>query len=295
MRIHVVANPTAGRGRARTLAEAVEAALRARGATAITHFTTGPGDARAYVAALGADAVDRIVSVGGDGTLHEIVNARPEGRRVPIALVPLGTANLVARDAGVPLRADAATYAGIALEGRPWIVDLLETDRGLSLANVGVGLDATVVRAVASARKGGIGGYGRWLGPIARSFLDYAPPELFVSMDGGPVVEGGAAIVQNTRNYGGLFTLASDARMDDGRLEVTVLRRAKRRDFFRMLVKAYASNLDRDRGVTILRGTSVEIRSPAPAPTQSDGDPFGETPIRVRVAPRALTLLRPQD
>jgi diacylglycerol kinase family enzyme len=293
MRIHLVANPTAGRGRARALADAVAAALGARGATPTVHFTTGPGDATAYVAALATDAVDRLVSVGGDGTLHEIVNARPGGGRVPIALVPLGTANLVARDARVPLKADAETYAAIALEGTPWVVDLLETDRGLSLANVGVGLDAAVVRAVAAARRGGVGGYAKWLAPIAKTFLDYAPPELAVSVDGGPFVTGGAAIVQNTRNYGGLFTLASDARMDDGRLEVTVLRRGKRRDFFRMLLRAYSSNLDRDSGVAILRGTSVEIRSGAPVPTQSDGDPFGETPVRVRVAPRALTLLRP--
>ena len=293
MRIHVVANPTAGRGRARTLAHDVEAALRANGATVDLHFTTGPGDAMAYVAALAKDAVDRIVSVGGDGTLHEIVNARPAALRVPIALVPLGTANLVARDAGIPLRADAGTYASIALEGRLWTVDLLETDRGLSLANVGVGLDAAVVRAVAAARAGGVGGYGKWLTPIARTFLDYVPPELEVSMDAGPVVRGGAAIVQNTKNYGGLFTLASDARMDDGSIEVTVLRRAKRRDFFRMLLQAYSSNLDHDQGVTILRGRSVEIRSATPVATQSDGDPFGETPVRVRVAPRSLTLLRP--
>ncbi len=293
MRIHVVANPTAGRGRARTLAHDVVAALRGSGAAAEVHLTTGPGDAKAYVTALPQGAVDRIVSIGGDGTLHEIVNARPAALRVPIALVPLGTANLVARDAGIALKADAATYARIALADRLWTVDLLETDRGLSLANVGVGLDAAVVRAVASARGGGVGGYTKWLSPIAKTFLDYVPPAIEVSVDGGPVVRGGAAIVQNTRNYGGLFTLASDARMDDGRLEVTVLRRAKRRDFFRMLVRAYASNLDRDAGVTILRGTSVEIRASTPVATQSDGDPFGETPIHVRVAPRALTLIRP--
>lgn len=293
MRIHVVANPTAGRGRARSLAQEIADALVARGARVDVHLTTAAGDARAFVASLDPTGVDRLVSVGGDGTLHEIVNALPAPRTTPVSVVPLGTANLVARDAGIPLRASAATYAAIALDGSPWIVDLLETDRGLSLANVGVGLDAAVVAAVAGARRGGVGGYGRWLSPIARTFLDYRPPRVDVSMDGGPVVTGGAAIVQNTRNYGGLFTLASDARMDDGRLEVTVLRRAKRRDFFRMLMRAFAGRLDQEHGVTILRGTSVEIGSRAPVPTQSDGDPFGTTPVRVRVVAGALTLVRP--
>lgn len=293
MRIHVVANPTAGRGRARALARAVGDALAARGATVAVHLTSAPGDARAYVSALGPASGDRIVAVGGDGTLHEIVNALPAPFPLEVAVVPLGTANLVARDAGVPLKADAAAHARTALEGAPWRVDLLETDAGRSLANVGVGLDAEVVRAVAAARRGGVGGYARWLGPIAKTFLDYVPPDLHVSVDGGPVVRGGAAVVQNTRNYGGLFTLAADARMDDGRIEVTVLRRASRRNFFLMLLRAYAGRLDRDRGVTILRGASVLIRADAPVPAQTDGDPSGTTPARVRVLPGALTLLRP--
>jgi len=293
MRIHVVANPTAGRGRARALARDIGAALVARGARVEVHLTTAPGDAGAYVAALDARSGDRLVVVGGDGTLHEVVNAHPAPFPLAVAVVPLGTANLVARDARVPLGADVATHARIALEGVPWRVDLLETDAGRSLANVGVGLDAEVVRAVARARRGGVGGYARWLGPIATTFLDYVPPALEVSVDGGPVVRGGAAVVQNTRNYGGLFTLASDARMDDGRLEVTVLRRATRRNFFLMLVRAYAGRLDRDRSVTILRGTSVAIRAAAPASVQTDGDPSGTTPVRVRLLPGALTLLRP--
>ena len=62
---------------------------------------------------------------------------------------------------------------------------------------------------------------------------------------------------------------------------------------FRMLLRAYSSNLDPDRGVTILRGTSVSIRSTTPVATQSDGDPFGETPVAVRVAPRSPILLTP--
>jgi len=293
MRIHVVANPTAGRGRARALAQAVGAALVARGASVTVHLTTAPGDAQAYVGALSPTSGDRIVAVGGDGTLHEIVNAFPAPFPLAVSVVPLGTANLVARDAHVPLGADVETYARIALEGVPWKVDLLATDAGRSLANVGIGLDAEVVRAVARARKGGVGGYARWLGPIAKTFLEYAPPALEVCVDGGPVVRGGAVVVQSTRNYGGLFTLASDARMDDGRLEVTVLRRASRRNFFLMLLRAYAGRLDRDHGVAILRGTAVTVRSAVAAPVQTDGDPSGTTPVGVRVLPGALTLLRP--
>ena len=293
MKIVLVANPTAGRGRVPALVHDLAAALAARGAEVEAHFTTGPGDAGAYVASLGASSCDRLVVVGGDGTLHEAVNGRQGLLPWPTTVVPVGTANLVARDAAIPLRADAARRAAMLLEGRPWPVDLLSTDRGRSLAVVGVGIDAEVVRAVAHARRGGVGGYARWLTPIARTFLAYRPPRLDVRVDGGPPIEAGAVVVQNTRCYGGLFTLSPAAAMDDGLLDVVVLRRAGRRDWFRMLVAAYTGGLASDRGVAILRGTSVTVDSPTPVAVQADGDPAGTTPLSVSLLPRALTLLRP--
>ena len=293
MRVHVVANPTAGRGRVPGLLDDLSGALAAAGVTSTLHRTTGPGDARAHLSGVDPAAFDRLVVVGGDGTLHEAVNARAAPLPWPVAIVPVGTANLVARDAGMPLHERGERLARIVLEGIPWTVDLLETDRGLSLANVGVGIDAEVVNAVARARSGGLGGYAKWLRPIAETFVRYAPPLLEVSVDGGAPIEGGAVVVQNTFCYGGLFTLAPRARMDDGRLEVTVLRRAGRRDYFRMLTKAYGGRLLGDRGVTIVEGTSVTVTGRAAAAVQTDGDPAGTTPITVRMRPKALTLLRP--
>ena len=293
MKIALVANPTAGRGRVPALVHELAAALASRGAEVDAHFTTGPGDAAAHVAALEPSSCDRLVVVGGDGTLHEAVNGRAGALPWPTTVVPVGTANLVAHDAAIPLRVDAGRRAALLLDGRPWPVDLLATDRGRSLAVVGVGIDAEVVRAVARARAGGIGGYAHWLSPIARTFLRYRPPRLFVRVDGGAPIEAGAVVVQNTRCYGGLFTLSPDAAMDDGLLDVVILRRAGRRDWFRMLVAAYTGGLASDRGVTILRGTSVTVDSPVPVAVQADGDPAGTTPLSVSLLPRGLTLLRP--
>src|SRR5262245_41787388 len=249
MRVHVVANPTAGRGRTPRLVDGVEAALSARGATVSKFFTAAAGDAMRHVATIEAQSIDRLVVVGGDGTLHEAVNGRPDPLPWPVAIVPVGTANLVARDAGVPPSPRAAEqHARIVLEGRPWTVDLLETDRGKTLAVGGAGLDADVVQAVAHARRGGIGGYARWVYPIAKTFVAYRPASLEVEVD-GQVVHGEAAVVQNTRCYGGLFTLSPTACMDDGRLDVVVLVDARRRDHFRLLANAFVGQVARDRGV----------------------------------------------
>lgn len=292
MRIHILVNPMAGRGRAPLRVADLERALVARGATVVVRRTTGPGDAARHVGTLAPGDLDRLVVVGGDGTLHEAVNGR-ERLPWPVAMVPLGTANLVARDAVVPLGADVEPHVRTILEGEPWEVDLLQTDRGRALAVVGAGLDAAVVRAVADVRRGGVGGYGKWLVPIARTFLRYRAPRLRVEVD-GHAVEGGAVIVQNTLCYGGLFTLSRDARMDDGLLDAVVLSDAGRRDHFRMLFRAYANRLHHDRRVTILRGRTVSVTSDRPTDVQADGDPAGATPLRAHVLPRALTLLRPR-
>jgi YegS/Rv2252/BmrU family lipid kinase len=294
MRVHVVANPAAGRGRVPPLLAALEDALARRGARVSGHRTSGPGDARAHVASLATDACDRLVVVGGDGTLHEVVASRPGPLPWPVALVPVGTANLVGRDCGVPLRGAIERRADAVMSAHERVVDLLDTDRGSALAVVGVGIDADVVEAVSRARGLATGGYARWVMPIARTIAAYRAPRLRVSVDDGPDHEAGAVVVQNTFCYGGLFSLSPDARMDDGTLDVVLLRRAARRDYLRTLVRAWTGSLPADRGVEILRGRSVTVRSLGDeVRVQADGDPAGTTPVRVHVVPRALRLITP--
>jgi YegS/Rv2252/BmrU family lipid kinase len=271
----------------RRLAQRLERA----GARVTTHATAGAGDARRHVAALGRDAVDRLVVVGGDGTLHEVVNARTAPFPWPLAIVPVGTANLVARDAGMPPARGVDATAHAILEGREWKVDLLRTDRGLAVASVGVGLDAEIVLAASEARRGGQGGYLRWLAPIASTFVGHVAPSVDVETDDGRA-KGIAVMVQNTRCYGGMFTLCPDARMDDGLLHVFVIRKGRPRDWFRMVLDAYRGAAARSRDVSVFRARRVDVRSTPDAAVQLDGDPAGTTPLSMDVLPGALTLLR---
>jgi diacylglycerol kinase family enzyme len=293
MRVHLVANPTAGRGRVPDHVRALSARLEARGASVATHWTEGPGDARRHVASLAPGEVDRLVVFGGDGTLHEVVNARERPFPWPVAVVPVGTANLVARDAGMPPPRRTEALAHAIEAGEEWAVDLLETDRGLAVANVGVGIDAEIVRAAAAARRGGPGGYGRWVGPLARAFVGHVPPTLRATVDGGEPIPCAAVVVQNARAYGGPFTLSGEARMDDGLLHVFAIRAGPARDWFRTAVAAFRGVAQSLRHVRVVSGRQVEVRGETSAAVQVDGDPAGETDVTVRVARGALRLLRP--
>lgn len=297
MRFHFVVNPAAGRRMALPLVDSVTALLRAAGAETTRYVTQAAGDAAAHVATLADDHADRVVVVGGDGTLREVVNARPPPLPWPVGIVPMGTANLVGREVRMPLDHRAARIARGLLEGEPWRVDLLRMrrqDGGIdhAVANVGIGLDAEVVHAVSRMRAGGSGGYKRWVRPMWDTLRTFTFPRLRVTVDDRITYAAAAVIVQNAHNYGGIFELSPDAALDSGALDVLLVRARTNRDLFRILFGAWTHRVQRFNDVKILRGSRVRLRSMTRAPVQADGDPAGHTDLEVDLVPGGLTLLR---
>lgn len=299
MRYQLVVNPVAGRNRAAALADALAERLVQHGASASLYRTTAPGDARAFAASLAGDACDRLVVVGGDGTLREVVNARPLPLPWPVGLVPVGTANVVGRELRMPLTAPADLLARALAQAEPWSVNVLEcmhadgtTTR--ALANLGAGLDAAIVVAVARVRadQAGLGGYAKWVRPIFATVARFRFPRLAVTVDGARTYEGSAAVVQGAHNYGGLFTLARGSALDAPVLHVSIVTARNRRDLLRVLARAAFRPAEGDRDVLHVVGREVHLASDLPAALQADGDPAGEAPITVRLLPHAVTLLR---
>jgi diacylglycerol kinase family enzyme len=299
MRVHLIVNPVAGRGRAAALADALVEALRAEGATATLYPAASPEDAVTHAAGLAADGLDRLVVMGGDGTLRNVVNARPLPLPWPVGLAPVGTANVVGRELRMPLTSSATARARALLAGEPWVVGALELTRAdgrreLAMANAGAGLDAAIVHAVSKARskRGGAGGYAVWVRPILATIAGYRFPHLRVVVDGARADEGAAVIVQGARNFGGVFRLARNAALDAPALHVSILTARTRRDLLRLLARSTATSVEDDRDVISLTAREVSISSDPPVPFQCDGDAAGETPVTIRHLPRALTLLR---
>ncbi|MHC5010578.1 MAG: diacylglycerol/lipid kinase family protein [Planctomycetota bacterium] len=299
MRFHIVENPSAGRSRTDAYRETVAAALSA-GEHEVTSYVGGaPGDLERHVRALDRSEVDRLLVLGGDGTLRAILNARAGGIPWPVGVIPVGTANLAARETGIPLGTDPEVVARALLAAEPWRVDVLEL-RGpegrieRALTTVGVGLDAEIVDAVHRTRRGAHakGGYLRWLRPMAKVFQRYRYVPIEVVVDDGLVQHGAEVVVQNARSFGGLWTLSPDAALDSGRLDVVVMRVHAARDVVRIGLRALAGRLRRDRRCRVTRGRRVLLRAASPVPAQADGDPAGTTDLEVRVLPGALTLLR---
>ena len=296
-RVLVVVNPISGLGKSLRAAERFALAYRAAGGVAEIHPTRSAGDGGRRAAGAAGEGFQAVVAVGGDGTVNEVVNgmrgAGAGSAALPVGIVPMGTANVLARELRVHL--DPEEAAAVVATGRERAVDLGEARNGAGetrrfLACAGAGFDAAVVKAVAEGRRGGLGFRG-WAGPIWRTFRAYDFPPVRVAADGGAAIPATIAIVCNTANYGGLLSLVPTADPGDGAFDACLIDARRRRSLFRYAFAAWRGTLARQGDVKTLRGRTILIEADRPVPAQVDGDPFGSTPLRITVHPGAARIL----
>lgn len=285
-RILIIHNPTSGRGRG-VLPEVI-ARLEEMGCRVTVHQTTCQGDAQAVAARTTKDQYDRIAVAGGDGTVNEVLNG-VTADSPSVGLIPMGTANVLAAEIGLGSRPDEIARTIALGEARP--VSLGEVNGRRFVLMTGVGFDAFVVATVSSPLKRMIG-KGAYVIASLRQFLRGNLPHFEVQVD-GVRHEAASIIIANARYYGGRFVCAPEARLDSPVLQVCLFERRGR-----LFVAIYAlalllGMLPRMPGYRIVPATSIEIRQPAGAPIQSDGDSIGVTPARVTVLPRAARLVFP--
>jgi YegS/Rv2252/BmrU family lipid kinase len=289
MKVLVICNPISGGGRACGLAKRLQDLLEDRGHGVELFLTSAAGDARARASRVDSE-VDRIVSVGGDGTLSEVLNGLVDPTRVPFTQLATGTANLLAHDLNLPY--DAEGVARLLEHGTVRRLDLgLAGDRRFLMV-VSSGFDAMVTLEAQGSRSGTMN-YARWLPSIIKVLREYEPPQFTVTVDDRKPIEGQLVIVSNVRNYGGLFTVADRAVCDSGYLDLCVLTQAALPGLVRALVGGLTGGLSRTQGVVYVQGRQIGITSRQPVPVELDGDPFGTTPIEITVKPRQIPIVVP--
>lgn len=294
LRVRIVANPISGFGAGDPRAHETARLLARQGCDAAVYVTKARGDAEAFARAEGPD-LDVLVCTGGDGTVNEMVNGI-HGHATPLALLPTGTANVLAKEFG--LTADPARVASAVLGGRAVALDALRCRGRLLMAVGGVGFDAAVARGYGRARRGR-GSFSAYAAPLLDQFLHFPFPRLEVDVDGrrieGPVRW---ALVSNTRAYGGPLVFCPAADPADGIADLAIIRRARKLDLLRFALFALLRLFHRAPHAEQLRGTRFSIRPlDGDTPLQLDGDAFGscgpDDPAVFELVPRAFTLLLP--
>ncbi len=252
-----------------------------------------------------------VFAAGGDGTVRACAEALA-GTGVPLAIVPLGTANLTARALGVPARADRAVDAGFG--GRDRRIDLARIDgtseAGTSEAGTsggrtegsatrfaamaGIGLDAAVVEAADEQLKRRLGWVAYAVSGVAR--LSLPPCDFTVRLDDGEPLRRRArcVVVANAGLLPGGFTLLPEARLDDGLLDVGILAPSGTWGWVRVAGRVLARGRRQDHELEQFQARGVQISVAVDLPRQVDGEIVapGRT-LSVSVCPGVLVVRQP--
>jgi diacylglycerol kinase (ATP) len=285
-RVAILANPRAGAEHSQRRVETFARRLRALGLSPLVCWHRRE---LSEAVASGRDALRCVVAAGGDGTLLEVLNRAPG---LPIALLPLGTENLVAGYCG--LARSPGALAEIVARGRPRRIDAARANDRTFCLMAGAGFDAAVVHRAHRRRRGHITRLSYGL-PIIQELRDYHYPIINVEVVGtGEVLRGAMAFVFNVPRYGLGLPIAAGASPDDGLLDLYVFERPGRLALARYLLAVARGRHLGLPDVLHRRAEGFRLSSSGRVPLQTDGDPAGWLPATVEVLPRKLTLLVPR-
>ncbi|MEK9968368.1 MAG: diacylglycerol kinase family protein [Ferrovibrio sp.] len=291
-RLLVIYNPTAGAGqlgrRKRARLEAYLDLLEDSGCAVEFRPTTRRGDAEAFAAEGTAQKYDAVVAAGGDGTIGEVANGLPE-HSAPLGIFPLGTANVLAMEVGLPL--DPPSVMRAVLQGPQVLAWPGFVNDRLFTIMAGVGFDAHVVRDLPPQIK-------RWLGKGAyvvqslRQLMAYDVPRYRVSIDGRDY-DCASAVVAKGHFYGGKFVCSPNARLDDPAFEVCLFKMGGRIGALRATIALTLGLLHKLPEIELVHGRDISITGVDGEPVQADGDIAATLPANVRIGSRAIPLIVP--
>lgn len=291
--IVLISNPTAKRASDRKIAQASRY-LMSKGYKVEVLFTEKKGNAESLAREAIKELPSLIIAAGGDGTFNEVINGIA-GSEIPMAILPLGTTNVLAKEIGIPENVKGAME--IAVTGTTKTISLgkIAITRPSSLVSryfvlmAGIGFDGEAVFGINETFKK-ISGKGAYIYSGIKVLSGFNPRELTFDID-GKTYSGYSAIISKTAKYGGDFKITPDARLTDPTLYICLFKGKKRLDVLRYVFGIATGSHLRFKDVEYLKAKRIKIDGNAHI--QIDGDYFGMTPAKIEVAPNTLRLIYP--
>jgi len=292
--IALLANPTAGRGHADQILDAVTARLAAAGAV-VEHLI---GDDAEHALELArkaaADGVDTVVTLGGDGMVHIAVQALAE-TEVSLGVVPLGTGNDFARALGIPA-GDPLRAADLVVRNHPRRIDLGRSGDSWFATVLAAGFDAAVnERANAMRWPHGDLRYTLAALSVIRSWKP-VPYRLEIEDSTGATTvreqEAMLLAIANTESYGGGLRIAADCDPADGLLDAILIKPVSRLEFLRVFPGVRQAKHLTHPAFERIHARRIKASAPGVI-AYSDGERLGPLPLDVECVPSALGVLVP--
>ncbi|HEY1316712.1 MAG TPA: diacylglycerol kinase family protein [Gaiella sp.] len=263
-----------------------------------------PGHLAELAAEAAAGGATQIVLVGGDGTVHEVVDGLARtgaSERVELGVIPFGTGRDFARSLRIPRRVDDAL--AVARDGRLRTVDLgratYATANGEAVAYfanfAGAGISGAIADRANRTTKA-FGGRVSFIWATLAVFSRWQPTEMTIEIDGDRrqalLLE---ALAMNGDYTAGGMWVAPEASPEDGTFDVVLIGDFSKAEFTTTFPKIYRGTHVSHAKVEIVRARELRVDAPAPLPIVLDGEQPGTTPVRFEVVPAALRVRVPHE
>lgn len=290
----LIVNPVAGQARGLRLGQQLRAALEEKGSVCSVRVTSGLGDAMRWSRSAAADGFDLIVAIGGDGTVGEVVSGQARStQKVPVAIVPVGTANVVSLALALPWLPGMAI--GNILEGRELSFDvgfLPELDRHFLLM-AAIGYPAKVIQD-SPRRLKNLFGVFTYLGAGIRNALNLDEARIFIEDENGVVreFEGNTILLSNIGKIGDLnLKVTPDTSAHDGRFDLTVISSRSLWDLIAVLFRMLTWRYRPTPRLHHFQASRVTIATDPPVAVQIDGEDLGLTPLAAEIVCGGVQLI----
>ncbi len=297
----IVLNPHAGGGRAGRLWREVEPLLWEQLGELVIAVTERPGDVAQHIDQAYAVGITRIISIGGDGTNHTLINAladfnaqHPQGNPLVYGNFPIGTGRDWARGQGIPMGSLKAAAQWIA-QAQPTPTDIgqLTHERGheyfLNIASAGIGGEVVERMERNPTRRP-----WSFLATTVTTLIEHQPQLMEITLDGEPWYEGTAYIVAiaNGTTFGHGMKIAPNAQPRDGWFDVVLVKGMSRLRILAALQSVYSGSHLTHPAVRSARAKEIHIRTPQGAlGLELDGEPASANDLTFRIQPGLLNLL----
>lgn len=323
MQAELIYNPSGGQVTIRHELDNVVAFLRRCGWSVALRETSRPLEA----IELARDAVNRgarvVIAAGGDGTVNEVANGLVN-TDTALGVLPVGTTNSWALQMGIPAlnpilpgtqaaklfagleewiaRPLPANYyrkvlldaARVLVEGQTVAVDVGELSGRYFLISAGIGLEAAIVESISLKEKRALGSWAYVLTAIGSAYK-YSSTDVRLKLDGKVIdVSTSLIVVSNIQLYGGMAAIGPKACVNDGRLDVCILKGDGFFTFVQHAMNILSHRHLRDPKVEYYQCREIAVESLRPLPVHVDGEPFAMTPVAIRAVPSSLKIIVPE-
>ena len=255
------------------------------------HYTTGHGHASGLAGILEGNGAEKIVIVGGDGTLHEVINGLKKKEAI-IGVIPTGTGNDFCRSIGIP--ADPRSAISTLSEGRIRKLDLGCVNDSFFINVAGVGFDAQVAQEINTGIRW-LTGSPAYLAAVLKLIVTYRNIPLRVILDNHTEIhlKSFPLAVGNAQFYGGGMRIVPYAVPDDGFFHICAAGDVRKRDVLITLPKVFSGKHIGHPLVREYTAKKIEITSECRTALHADGEIIGHLPAKFSILPGKLNLLVP--